>query len=189
MELVQELGTAEGPAADAQAAQHLGLVPHTDLPQLDAGMDGAGQVLHQGPEVHPPVGGEEEQDLVPLEAILRLHQLHVQPVLGDLLLADGEGLFLLLLVPLQGQLVLLGGLAHHRAQGGHQLDLVDHGVSVGTKAVFRAPGGVHNDAVPHLELLAVGIEVILLAALFKADTDDLYHCLLLWSGLEKRKTF
>ena len=45
--VVQELGAAEGPAADAQASQHLGLVPHTDLPQLDAGMDGAGQVLHQ----------------------------------------------------------------------------------------------------------------------------------------------
>ena len=96
LELVQELGTAEGPAADAQAAQHLGLVPHTDLPQLDAGMDGAGQVLHQGPEVHPAFRREEEEHLVSLKAVLRLHQLHLQAVGGDLLLTDLEGLCLLL---------------------------------------------------------------------------------------------
>ena len=33
----------------------------------------------------------------------------------------------------------------------------------------------YDDAVTQAELLSVGIEIILLAAVFKADADDLYH--------------
>ena len=80
-ELVHELGAAEGSSADAQSADHLGLVPHADLPQLDAGAEHAGQILHQLTEVHPPVGGKEEQDLAAVKAALHPHQLHLQLVL------------------------------------------------------------------------------------------------------------
>ena len=36
LELIQKLRAAKGLSADTQAAQHLRLVPHADLPQLDA---------------------------------------------------------------------------------------------------------------------------------------------------------
>ena len=175
LELVQEGGAAEGLAADAQAAQHLGLVPHADLAQLDAGVDGAGQVLHQGPEVHPALGGEEEEDLVPLKAPLRVHQLHLQAVLQDLLLADLQGLGLLLLVLLPGELVLRGGPAEHRAQGGGELHLVDGGVPLDALAELSAPGGLYNDPLTGLKLGPIGVEIVMLSAFLEADADDLDH--------------
>ena len=53
LEIVQELGTAEGPAADAQTAYHLRLVPDADLPELNPGAENPRQIFHQLPEVHP----------------------------------------------------------------------------------------------------------------------------------------
>ena len=41
-EVVQKLRAAERPAADAEAAEHLRLVAHADLPQLDAGTEHTG---------------------------------------------------------------------------------------------------------------------------------------------------
>ena len=179
LELVQELGTAEGPAADAQAAQHLGLVPHTDLPQLDAGMDGAGQVLHQGPEVHPAFRREEEEHLVSLKAVLRLHQLHLQAVGGDLLLTDLEGLCLLLPVFFHRLLVFLRGDAYQWAQGLDHSLLLHLGVPLSTLSVFQAPGGLHDHSLSRLHLQPGGVKIILLSAAFEADADDLYHKVLL----------
>ena len=82
----------KGLAADAQAADHLGLVADADLPQLDAGAEHAGQVLDQLAEVHAAIGGEEKQDLAAVKATLHPHQLHLQLVLLDLLFADVEAL-------------------------------------------------------------------------------------------------
>ena len=70
LEVLQEAGTAEGPAADTQAAHHLSLVPDADLPQFNAGVEHGGQVLHQFPEVHPLIGGEIEQDFAAVKAII-----------------------------------------------------------------------------------------------------------------------
>ena len=98
LKVVQEAAAAEGPPADPQSAQHLGLVPHTDLAQLDAGVEHAGQILHQGPEIHPALAGKEKEDLIAVKVVLHIHQLHVKPVVGDLLLADAEGPLLLFMV-------------------------------------------------------------------------------------------
>ena len=175
MELLQELGAAEGPPADAQAAQHLSLVPDANLPQLDAGMNGAGQILHQGAEVHPALGGEEKEHLVPLEAVLRLHQFHLQAVLCDLLLADLECPGLLLLILFPGQLVLRGGPAEHRAQGGGEFHLIHLRILLGTLSKLHAPGGLDDDPLPQAEELPIGVKIVLLSAFFEADTDDLDH--------------
>ena len=55
LEVIQKLGAAEGPSADAQATYHFGFVPDTNLPQLNPGSENAGQILDQFPEVHPVV--------------------------------------------------------------------------------------------------------------------------------------
>ena len=175
LELVQELRAAEGPSTDAQTAQHLGLVPHADLTQLNAGMDGTGQVLYQGAEVHPALGGEEEEYLVALKAVLGLYQLHLQTVLGDLLLADLEGLGLLLLVALPDLFVLLGGPAQHRAQRCGELHLIDGGVALGTFAVLHTPGGLDDHPFAGLEDLAVGVKIVLFASAFEADGNNFNH--------------
>jgi hypothetical protein len=47
VEVIQEGGAAKRPPAHAQTTQHLGLVPHTDLAQLNTGMESGGQILDQ----------------------------------------------------------------------------------------------------------------------------------------------
>ena len=174
-ELVHELGAAEGPAADAQAADHLGLVTDADLPQLDAGAEHAGQILHQLTEVHPPVGGEEEQDLAAVKAALHPHQLHLQLVLLDLLFADIEGFLLTAAVVGGGVLVVVGGDAEDGPQG------LDHRVIghlvVARRAVgeFRALGGLHDHVGAGGDREPLGFEVVFLAAAAEADRDHIGH--------------
>ena len=59
----KKAAAAEGLAADAKAADHLALVPHADLAQLDAGVEDTGQILDQLAEVHAAIGGKVEHDL------------------------------------------------------------------------------------------------------------------------------
>ena len=138
-------------------------------------MDGAGQVLHQGAEIHPALGGEEKEDLVPLEAVLRLYQLHLQAVLRDLLLTDLESPGLLLLIFLPGQLILRGGPAEHRAQGRGELHLIHRRILLGTLSKLHAPGSLDDDTLPQAEALPIGVKIVLPSAFLKADADDLDH--------------
>ena len=55
LEILQKLAAAIGPPADADAAEHLRLVPHADLSQLDAVAEHARQILDQLTEVHASV--------------------------------------------------------------------------------------------------------------------------------------
>ena len=171
-EPVQELGAAEGPPADAKAADHLGLVPDADLPQLDSGAEDGGQVPDQLPEVHPPVGGEVEHDFVAVKAHGDADQLHLQAVVRDFGLADVESLPLPLPVVLHHPVVVFRGPADDGAEG---LDdqLVGHlVVPLGAGGKLQALGGLDDDVFPQADLDAPGVEEIGLAAAPKADADD-----------------
>ena len=178
LEIPQEGVAAQLPAAGAQAAQHLGLVPHADLAQLNAHFEYGSQVLHQFPEIDAAVGGEIEDDLGPVEGILRVHQLHLQLVLGDALLADAEGLRLPGAVVFLPADILGGGHPDHLFQGRHDLLVLylpgprDH------LAQFNAPGGLHHHLVSRLRPYVGGVEIIYLARLFKADAYHRGHALL-----------
>ena len=174
-ELVHELGAAEGPTADAQAADHLGLVSDADLPQLDAGAEHAGQVLDQLAEVHAAVGGKEKQDLAAVKAALHPHQLHLQLVLLDLLFADVEGFLLTAAVVGGGVFVVVGGDAEDGPQGfDHRV--IGHLV-VARRAVgeFRALGGLHDHVGAGGDREPLGVEVVFLAAAAEADRDHIGH--------------
>ena len=175
LELVQKLGAAEGLAADAEPPQHPGLVPHADLPQLDAGPEHPRQVLHQRPEIHPAVGGEEEQDLVAVKAVLHLDQLHVQPMALHKLLAGAQGLLLAAPVFPDLALVPLVGQPHHRAQGLHHRAVLHHGVAAHAGAVFQPLARLHDDAPPLGHRESGGVKVVLLSARPEPDADDLRH--------------
>ena len=90
--------TAKWPAAYANATHDLRLVANADLTKLDPGLEHAGEVLYELAEVDPSVGGEIKQDLVVVEGIFRIDELHFQPMLLDLLEADLKSLFFLLFV-------------------------------------------------------------------------------------------
>ena len=173
--VIQKLGTAEGAAADPQASQHLGLVPDADLPQLDAGPEHRRQVLYQLPEVHPPVGGEEEQNLVPLEAALHPHQLHLQLVLENLLLADVEGLLFPGAVVGRRPAVIFRGHPDHGPQWLDDAPVVHRVVAHGTLGVFQALGRLHDDVVPGLHLHVAGVKEVGFASAAEADADHSCH--------------
>ena len=109
LKVVQKLIAAVRAAADADAAEHLRLITHTNLAQLDAVAEHGGQILDQLTEIHAPVGREEKHGLVALEAALHIDELHVQAVLGDLLLADGKRLFFAAAIDLLNAQVVLRG--------------------------------------------------------------------------------
>ena len=163
---------AQQTAADAQSPHHLGLVTDADLPQFDAGAENPRQIPHQFPEVHPPVGGEKENNLGAVKAGGYVHQLHFKAVLRDFLLADVKGLALFSAVIVHGAAVGIGGRAQHGAQG---LDdrLVRHlVVALRAGAEFRPLGGFHDDLIPHLYRKFPGIEIVILASAPKADADN-----------------
>ena len=85
---------AKRSAADAVAAQDLGLVADADLAQLDPCAENAGEVLDQVGEIHPSVRGKVEQHLTVVESVLGVDQLHIEAMSQDLLLADAVSLFL-----------------------------------------------------------------------------------------------
>ena len=173
--VVHELIAAEGPAADAQATQHFRLVPHTDLPQLNAGVEGGSQILHQLPEIHPTIGGKEKQDLVAIKGAFHPHQLHLQPVLGDFLLANGEGILLPFPGQLQAASVVFRGQAQHSAQGLHHLVVLHRVVALRTRHIFCTLGRFHDHVLACLNVQLSGTKVIGFASAAKADADDFCH--------------
>ena len=170
-EPIQKLGAAEGPAADAQAADHLSLVPDADLPQFDPGPEHRCQVPYQLPEVHTTVGGEVKDDLVAVKAGGNVHQLHLQTVVRDLLLADVKGLVLPFLVVFHGAAVILRGRPQHGAQGLDDGLVIHLVVALRAGGEFRALGSLHDYLVPHLHLDPFGVKIIILASAPKADAD------------------
>ena len=88
---------AIGPPADSQATGNPWLVPHTNLPQLNAHLEHGNQILHQLPEIHPLVGTKEEQHLLLLQQVMHRNELHLQLVVGGLLLKNLEGVTFLFL--------------------------------------------------------------------------------------------
>ena len=175
LELVEKALAAEGLAADAQPPQHFRLVAHADLAQLDAGVEHAGQVPHQFTEVHPPVGGEEKDDLVALEAALHVHQLHFQAVLGDLPLADDGGFFFALCIALHGPAVLVGRQADQGAQGLDHGMILHHVVAAHAGAELGPLGGLHHHGVALPDGSAPGVKKIGFTAAAEADADDFLH--------------
>ena len=77
-------------------------------------------------EVNAPVGGEEEHGLRALEVALDVNELHIEPVLGDLLLAYLKRFLFALFIELGNAQVVRRGDAHHR-QRLHN-GVVRHGV-------------------------------------------------------------
>ena len=169
--VVQKLRAAERTAADAEAAEHFGLVAHADLTQLDAGAEHAREVAHELAEVHAPLGGEEEHDLAAVKAALHAHELHVQPALGDLPLADAEGILLALTVVLHRAAVVFRRDAHESAQRTDDRAVVHLVVAGQALGVFGALRRLDDDELTRLHGDAVRVEIILLAAAAKADAN------------------
>ena len=172
-------------SADAEAADHLALVAHADLAQLDAGVEDAGQILDQLAEVHAAVGGEVEHDLGAVEGVFGLHQLHFQPVAGDALLAGVVGALFVLTV--------LAHPAHIHAVGhpGDGLEGLGHRCigdlphPLHHLAALYAPGRLDDDVITGLDGGVCGVKIIGLAVVLETDGYNFLHSIPLWGRIER----
>ena len=175
LKFIEKLGAAEGLAADAEAAQHTGLIPHANLAQLDTGAENTGQVLHQGAEIHASVRSEEKDNFTAVKAIFHLDQLHIQPVVFHELLADPQSLFFPFPVFLNLFFVLFGGQAHQRTQGLDHRFVLDIGVGADADAVLQTLARFDNDAAALGNGQAGWVEIVLFSARTEPDADDFRH--------------
>ena len=137
IELLEVAAAAEGAAAVSVAPEEPRLVPHPHLAHLDAHVEPVGQVPHQLAEVHPPLGGVDEEEAALVEIVVGLHELHFQVRGPGLVAAVDERLALHLAVPLALLAVLFAG---------HPEEAED-----------LAGSRIGLDEAPRLEDLAVGL--------------------------------
>ena len=139
----QKLPAAEGTAAHAQAADHLGLVPDADLPELDAGAEHRGQILDQLPGSPPrPSAVKKNRILLPSKAHSADTSCMSRPWAWIFCWQTSKARFSFCSFSAVDALVLLGGQAQHPPQRRHDV-LARHGmVARGADSVFMAPGGV-----------------------------------------------
>ena len=113
IESIHKLGATELPSATPDAANHLGLIPHADLPHLNPHLEFCSQIPDQFPEINPLFRGEVKEGFRAVQEDLRLDQLHVHALLLDLLKTEVKGLLLQLPVSLKLLQVFRGGLPGH----------------------------------------------------------------------------
>ena len=125
LKIAQEGRTAQRASAGTQAAQHLRLIPYTDLLELDPCFEGSGHILHKPAKVHPAIGCEVGDQLVAVKCVLYLDQLHIQLVLGDFLLTNFMNVFFAFQIGAMLLRILLAGDTDHVFQGGGDVFLAD----------------------------------------------------------------
>ena len=172
LEIVEEFLAAERTAAHAESADHLGLVAHADLPELDARAEGGRQILDQLAEVHAALGREEEQDLAAVKRAFRRDELHVELVRENLLLADVKGFFLFFLIFRVDALVVFRRRAQNLPQRQDELARADRVVPGGADAEFVAAGRVDDDMVAHRERQPVRVKEVGFRVVAEADVHD-----------------
>ena len=87
---------AQRAAAYADPPHNLGFVPDADLAQLDSGLEYAGQILYQLPEINPSVRCKIKENLIVVKGILCVDQLHLQAMIPDFVQTNPKRFLLLL---------------------------------------------------------------------------------------------
>ena len=175
VEIGQKLAAAERAAADADAAEHLGLVAHADLPELDAAAEHSCEILDQLTEVNAAVAGEVEGYLVAFKAALYVYQLHVQLVFGDFFAENAQSLMLTAAVYLLHTPVAIRGYAHHWTDGRDDFIIGNIVVAGDALRIFKALTGLDYHVFAGFNGQAVGVKVIGLAAALELYADYLGH--------------
>ena len=166
---------AQRPAADADSAENLGLVAHTDLPQLDTRLEHRREIAHQLTEINPSVRGKIIQHLIVIKCIFRTDQLHWKPVLSDLLQADLISLFLLLVIVCLPLVIFLRGNPDHRLERLNHLRIVHIGRCQNHTPIFHAADCLDNHIVMQPDIVAVRVEIIELTGRPETHTNHSDH--------------
>ena len=178
---------AESPAADADSPEQLGLVPHTDLAQLNPHPEHRSQILDQLTEVDPAVRREVEEYLAAVKGVFHIHQLHLQLMFPDLLLTDLKCFLLFDLVfPDQIEIRRLRDTDHglQRLNDGFLLHFIirehDH-------THFNAAGGFYDYTHAAGQNIFTRIKSIDLSGITESYSYHVYHLAILLKAVVKFK--
>ena len=174
MEILEVRTAAQFTAAAAQTANHLRLIAHADLAQLNAGAEHACEVLDQLAEVHTAVCGEVKQQFVHVKGAFRGDKVHFQTAILDLLLADDKRLIGALFIALERFHVGFGCHTNHALERLHDLLIGHIGVALHTVAVFNTAGRLNNYTRAGCNFQTLRVEIIHFSVRF--ETDSNYRC-------------
>jgi len=172
-EVRKESRAAKLASANAESADHSRFVADADLTKLDTGAENGCKILDERAEVNSTRRGEEEYELGVVKRVLRVNELHIEPVIGDLSKADLEGLALTAAVILVVSLVLLCSRADNGAKGRDDLIFGHFSVRDDYVAELESLRSLNDSVSADAVMLIFGIEIIYLASVLKADTDYL----------------
>ena len=174
MEIIEIRAAAQLAAAAAQTADHLCLIAHADLAQLNTGAEHARKVLNQLAEVHTTVCGEVKQQLVHVKGAFRGDKVHFQTAVLDLLLADDKRLVGTLFVALERFHIGLGCHTDHALERLHDLLIGHIGVALHAVAVFHAAGRLDDHTRTGCDFQTLRVEIIHFSVRFETNSD--YCC-------------
>ena len=167
--------TAKRPSTNTNTAKDLRLITDTDLTKLDPGLKHRRQILNQLPEINTAIRCKIKQYLVIIKGILRIDQLHLKPMLTDLLLADLKSLFLLPAVLSLMVLVLLRCNTENLLQRMDHLVLLHAARLQDNTAILHTTGSLHDHMIADLHLVILRIKIINLTNVTKSDSNYLFH--------------
>ena len=81
---VEEGIAAQHTAADADSAENLRLIAHTDLPQFNPHLKHCRQIFYELTEIDPSVRRKIEEHFVVVKGIFCVDQFRIEPVPADL---------------------------------------------------------------------------------------------------------
>ena len=178
IELAAQASAAQLLAAVPETADDARFVAHADLTHVDSNMEFRSERAYEFAEIDALICFEIENRFVAIEKELDGHGMHIELVLLDHFLENGQRLFGLGLKirPFRG--IFGRGLAHHGLQGAFKFRDGVFGnlfqVFVG-HAVFKAALGFHDERIAHGKLDSIGIEPQYPRVIGKPDGSDVRH--------------
>ena len=175
LEVTKEGCAAQRTTAAANTAEHLCLIAHANLTQLDTGAENGSKVLYQLTEINTAISSEVENNLVHIKRKLYINQAHRQLMIFNLAQADIERFLFADFVLCQLHIIGLCCLAHYRLQRRNNLLLLHLTRTDNNLAIFHAARSLDNSKVALLHAGFCRVKIIYLTCLFKTDTYNCRH--------------
>ncbi len=171
---------AQRATADTDAAHDLCLIADADLTKFDSRLEYGCQILYQLAEVNSPIRCEVKQDLVIVESVLYVHQLHLQLMLADLLLANAKGFLFLLLILSDCLQILFRRDPDHRLQRLHNGFLRNFLVRYHNRTHLQPASRFYNNFPVSADLQRTRIKIVNLSGHPEAYSNNCNHKLLIF---------
>lgn len=177
----QKGGTAKCTTTDTDPTKESGLIARANLPQFDAGLEGAGKVAYKHAEIYALVGSKVEGEPRAIEVIFRLHQAHVKVVVQDLLVATSQHIVQVLLQLSLAIKIMLIGMPQDRFQFARYFFFGDFKLCICNPGKLWTVDGFDNHGIALLQFQGTRIKIVDSATILKTDTYNKHQAVVFLS--------